>query len=54
MWSLDWLRRLYAHAKATAKPQRPRTAHAVPPEKLFELGLQLMSSPCPSRRASKD
>jgi hypothetical protein len=24
----DWLRRLYAHAQATAKPQRPRTAYA--------------------------
>jgi integrase/recombinase XerD len=49
-----WLRRLHAHAKATAKPQRPRTAHAVPPEQLFELGLHLMNSSCPSRRASKD
>jgi hypothetical protein len=45
-------RRLYAHAKATANPQRPRTAHAVPPEQLFELGLQLMSGPCQSPRAS--
>jgi integrase/recombinase XerD len=49
-WS--WLGRLYAHAKATAKPQRPRTAHAAPPEQLFELGLQLMASPCQSPRVS--
>jgi integrase/recombinase XerD len=45
-----WLRRLYAHAKTTAKPGRQRMAHAVAPEQLFELGLQLMSGPCQSRR----
>jgi site-specific recombinase XerD len=49
----DWLQRLYAHAKRTARPQRPRTAHAVPPEQLFDLGLHLMGSPCPSKRASE-
>src|SRR5919108_1038464 len=46
----DWLRRLYAHAKTTAKPRRPRMAHAVPPEQLFELGLRLMRNPRSSRR----
>lgn len=48
-----WLRKMYSHVKAAARPERRTTAHVVPPEQLFKLGQALMDTPCPAKNSPR-